>query len=72
MGPITGTCGNPISFYLKNTGIEVLTSTMRSYTKSKFSIENEAIKPDVYLESDLTNLRKKTDIVHEYILRNEK
>jgi hypothetical protein len=45
---------------------------MRSYTKSKFSIEIEAIKPDVYLESDLTNLRKKTDIVHEYILRNEK
>lgn len=72
MGPITGTCGNPISFYLKNTGIEVLTSTMRSYTKSKFSIEKEAIKPDVFLESDLTNLRKKTDIVQEYILRNEK
>jgi hypothetical protein len=72
MGPLTGTCGNPISFYLKNTDVEVLTSTMRSYTKAQFSIENEAISPDIYLENDLINFRKKTDLVHEYILKNEK
>lgn len=72
MGPLTGTCGNPISFYLNNTNIEVLTSTMRSYTDPKFLIAAEAITPDVVLRNSLENFRNKTDIVHEYLIKNEK
>jgi hypothetical protein len=72
MGPLTGTCGNPISFSLKNTGIEVLTSTMRSYTKPRFVIQNEAIIPDVVLKNTLGNFRQKKDVVYEYLIKNEK
>ncbi len=72
MGPITGTCGNPTSFYLRNTDIEILTSTMRSYTKPKFSIDIDPIIPDVLLKNTLSNFRKKIDIVHEYVINHEK
>jgi hypothetical protein len=71
MGPITGTCGNPISFTLKNTGVDVLTSTMRSYTKPDFIIQKEAIIPDVLLKNTISNFRQKIDIVYEYIIKNE-
>jgi hypothetical protein len=72
MGPLTGTCGNPVSFGLKNTGVEVLTSTMRSYTKPRFSIQKESIIPDVILKNTISNFRQKIDVVYEYILKDEK
>jgi hypothetical protein len=72
MGPITGTCGNPVSFNLKNTGIEVLTSTMRSYTQPRFAIQNEAITPDIVLKNTISNFRQKIDVIEEYILKDEK
>lgn len=72
MGPSTGTCGNPISVVLKNTGMEVLTSTMRSYTNPGFRIQKEAIIPDVILMNTISNFRQKKDLVYEYIIKDEK
>ena len=67
MGPLTGTCGNPVLFDLKNTRISVATSTMRSYTNSNLKVENDPIFPDVPIKYSVSEFRIKKDPIVEYI-----
>ena len=67
MGPLTGTCGNPVLFNLNNTRISVATSTMRSYTNSKLKVESDPIVPDVPIKYSVSEFRIKKDPIIEYI-----
>jgi len=70
MGPITGTCGNPTQFFLKNTRVSVLTSTSRFYVDPTFMIQTDPIFPDIYIKKKLSNFRNKIDDIHEYVLND--
>jgi hypothetical protein len=67
MGPLTGTCGNPVLFELKNTRISVATSTMRSYTHPGLQVASDPIYPDVPIKYSITDFRTKKDPIVEYI-----
>lgn len=67
MGPLTGTCGNPVLFDLKNTRISIATSTMRSYTNPKLKVELDPIFPDVPIKYSLSDFRLKRDPIIEFV-----
>jgi C-terminal processing protease CtpA/Prc len=67
MGPLTGTCGNPILFELKNTRISVATSTMRSYTYPGLQVASDPIYPDIPIKYSVLDFRRKNDPIVEYV-----
>lgn len=70
MGPITGTCGNPVAVTLKNSKVSFISSSMRSYSGNAFEIFSEPIQPDVLIKYNLHNFRYKTDPILEYVKKN--
>jgi C-terminal processing protease CtpA/Prc len=70
MGPISGTCGNPVAVKLKNTNVSFISSSMRSYAGNGFEILSDPIQPDVLIKYNLNNFRYKIDPILEYLKNN--
>jgi hypothetical protein len=70
MGPVTGTCGNPVAVKLKNTNVSFISSSMRSYAGNGFEINIKPIIPDILIQNNLNSYRDKIDPVLEYFKNN--
>jgi C-terminal processing protease CtpA/Prc len=67
LGPMSGTFGNPSVYKLKNTGIEVMISTIRFNSDGTFEYETEPIQPDYEVPVSPDDLSKKIDSQVEYV-----